>query len=58
MIRNKWTVGLRNKLTEMAWECDSCAAIEGAQMTRSEREKLQDMLKKTVAWIDKRIMVK
>ena len=39
-------------------ECDSCAAIDGAKMTRSEREELQKMLNKTIAWIDKRIQVK
>ena len=58
MIRNNWSVGLRNKLSEMMMECDSCAAIDGAKMTRSEREELQKMLNKTIAWIDKKIQVK
>lgn len=58
MIRNNWTVGLRNKLSEMRMECDSCAAIDGARMTRSEREELQKMLNKTIAWIDKKIQIK
>lgn len=55
MIRNKWTVGLRNKLSEMLMDCDSCSVIEGAWMTRSEREEFQKMLSKTIAWIDKKI---
>ena len=58
MIRNNWSVGLRNKLSEMMMECDSCAAIDGAKMTRSEREELQKILNKTIAWIDKKIQVK
>lgn len=58
MIRNNWSVGLRNKLSEMMMECDSCAAIDGAKMTRTEREELQKMLNKTIAWVDKRIQVK
>ena len=58
MIRTQWSVGLRNKLSEFAMECDSCAAIEGARMSRTEREELQKMLRKTVAWIDKKIPIK
>lgn len=55
MIREKWIVGVRNKLANLYGECDSCAAIEGACMTEAERDKLKDMLKKAVNWIDKRI---
>ena len=58
MIREKWIVGVRNKLSELAMECDSCAAIEGARMTPSEREALQTQLRDAVKWIDKRIAVK
>ena len=58
MVREKWIVGVRNKLVNLYAECDSCAAIEGAKMTPAEREKLKDMLKKAVDWIDKRIKVK
>ena len=29
MIRNKFTVGLRNKLSELVMSCDTSAAIEG-----------------------------
>lgn len=56
MIRDKWSVGLRNKLSSLAMECDSCAAIEGAKMTSREREELQKMLIKAVDWIDKKIL--
>lgn len=55
MIRHKWIVGVRNKLANLYGECDSCAAIEGACMTDAERDKLKDMLKKAIIWIDKRI---
>lgn len=55
MIREKWIVGVRNKLATLYGECDSCAAIDGACMTEAERDKLKDMLKKAVNWIDKRI---
>ena len=56
MIRHKWIVGMRNNLSDLWMECDSCAAIEGAKMTSSEREELKKMLKKTVDWIDKKIL--
>ena len=36
MIRHKWSVGLRNKLASLAGEADSCAAIEGAKLTKQE----------------------
>lgn len=58
MIRTQWSVGLRNKLSEMAMECDSCVAIERARMSRTEREELQKMLRKVVNWIDKKIPIK
>lgn len=54
MIRCKWSVGLRNRLSSLAMECDSATAIEVARMTRSEREELQNMLMKVVTWIDKK----
>lgn len=52
MIRHKWIVGLRNKVAELAMECDSAAAIEGAKMTSSEREELQKRLRNAVEYID------
>ena len=58
MKREKWIVGVRNKLAMLAMECDSSAAIEGARMTPSEREALQTQLRDAVEWIDKRIAVK
>lgn len=56
MIRNKWTVGLRNKLSEIMMECDSCAAIEGARMSIAERKTLQNKLQDCISWIDKKIL--
>lgn len=57
MIRTKWSVDLRNKLSSLAMECDSSAAIEGAKMSPKERDDLQKMLLKAVSWIDKKIKV-
>jgi hypothetical protein len=58
MIRHKWILKVRNTLAELAMECDSCAAIEGAKMNVCEREDLQKQLRDTVKWIDNRIKVK
>lgn len=58
MKRDGFTVGLRNKLSELAMQCDSCAAIEGARMTPNERKTIQDALRKVVNYIDERIKVK
>ncbi len=55
MIRYKWILKVRNTLANLAGECDSAAAIEGARMTPSEREALQQQLRDAVDWIDKRI---
>ena len=55
MIRHKWIVGLRNKLSSLAMECDSCAAIEGSKLTSSEREQIQKDLKKVIDYIDKKL---
>ena len=57
MIRHKWIVGLRNKLSSLAMECDSCAAIEGSKLTTSEREKIQGDLRKIINYIDNKIKV-
>jgi hypothetical protein len=57
MKRTKWSVGMRNKLSSLAMECDSCAAIEEAKMTDSERQTLQKMLRKAVEWIDSKIRI-
>lgn len=55
MIRHKWSVGLRNKLASLAGEVDSCATIEGARLTREEREEIKKALIKVVNYIDKKI---
>ena len=36
----------------LAAECDSCAAINGAEMTRREREELQRLICKAQDYID------
>lgn len=58
MKRTKWSVGLRNKLSSLAMECDSSAAIEDTKMSTPERETLQRMITKVVEWIDHRIKIK
>lgn len=58
MKRTKWSVGLRNKLSSLAMECDSSTAIEDAKMSTPERETLQRMITKVVEWIDHRIKIK
>ena len=55
MRRTKWIVGVRNKLSSLAMECDSYAAIEDTKMRDSERQTLQKMLSKAVDWIDSKI---
>ena len=55
MIRHKWIVELRNKLSSLAMECDSCAAIEDSKLTTSEREKIQGDLRKIINYIDKQL---
>lgn len=56
MIRHKWSVKVRNTLSDLWMECDSCAAIEGARMTPAERAELQKMLRKALDWVDKKIL--
>lgn len=55
MIRDKWIIGVRNKLSSLAMECDSCAAIEGSKLTSSERMSLQNDLRIIVYSIDKKL---
>ena len=55
MVREKWIIGVRNKLVNLYIECDSAAAIEGARMTEAERNKLKSLLKEAVLYIDKRL---
>lgn len=56
MIRNQWTVGLRNKLSEILMECDSYSVIKGAWMSQSERKIFQKKLEDCISWIDKKIL--
>lgn len=55
MVRNKWIINLRNNVAEFAMECDSCAAIKGVEMSRFEREELQERLKSAVKYIDDKL---
>ena len=52
MIRHKWILKVRNTLANLAGECDSAAAIEGARMSQSERKELQTRMRNAVSWID------
>ncbi len=52
MIRHKWIIGVRNQLAQMAMECDSAAAINGARMNPVERQAMQERLRDIVTWID------
>lgn len=58
MKRTEWSVGLRNKLSSLAMECDSVSAIEGAKITEAERTKIKFYLSSAVKYIDKKIAIK
>ena len=58
MKRDGFTVGLRNKLSELAMQCDSAAAVRGARMSESERQDIKLALRSIVNYIDERIKVK
>jgi len=55
MKRTKHSVYLRNKIADCAAFCDSCAIIEGASATYSERKELQGLLRKALEYIDKQL---
>ena len=55
MIRHKWIISFRNKLSSLAMECDSAAAIEGSKLSEYERYKLQKNLRDLVEYIDKQL---
>jgi len=55
MKRDKHTVGLRNTLSMMAMQMDSCAVMNS--MTPSERERIQNDLRRVVQFIDGKIGV-
>ena len=58
MIRHKWSVGLRNKLASLAGETGSCIGIEGAKLTKKERQELREALTKIIEYIDNKIFIK
>lgn len=55
MKREKFTVGLRNKLATLAMDMDCCAAVN--TMTEQEREYLQIKLRGLVQYIDNKIIL-
>ena len=55
MKRDKFSVGLRNRLSECWMDCDSAAFIDGSKATGYEREELKRLLRKAVEFIDSRI---
>ncbi len=58
MKRTKFTVGLRNKLSELAMSFDSAACISDGGLSPSEREDLQNRIRALVKEIDDKIFVK
>lgn len=56
MLRTKWTVGLRNKLSDLVKELNSYAIIAGAGMSEAERRVFKRKLKDTIGWIDDKIL--
>jgi hypothetical protein len=55
MIKHKWLISTRNKISSLWGEMDSCAAIEGAKMTEHERDYIKTRLKDVVNYIDDKI---
>lgn len=53
MQRNKFTVNLRNKLSDLAMSCNSCAAE--SSMTDSEAEYINKEIRNIVNYIDSKI---
>lgn len=58
MIRTKFSVDLRNRLSDLAMSCDSVAAIEQAKFSTIERNELQILIRKAVKYIDSKIFKK
>lgn len=46
MIRHKWSVGLRNKLSSLA---------KGARITNLERKELKELIYKVINYVDNKI---
>lgn len=55
MIRHRFILGVRNKLSDLAASCDSSAAIEGSRLSTKEREELQTLIRKAYQYIDKKL---
>lgn len=55
MIRHKWIVGVRNKVSSLSMECDSAASIEGSRLTALERRELKEKFRDIVNYIDKKV---
>lgn len=55
MIRDKWILKVRNKCSELAGECNSAAAINGSKLTDAEQDRLQELLRNVVDYIDNKI---
>lgn len=53
MLVTDWSISIRNKLSSIAAEFDSCAAIEGAYMSPEQREKCKKHLRAVVKFFDK-----
>lgn len=53
MLVTNWSINTRNKLSSIAAEFDSCAAIEGACMSPEQREKCKKHLLAVIKLFDK-----
>lgn len=58
MIREKWIIGVLNKLSSLAGECDSAAAIEHSKLTVEERKTLQNKIREACEYINTRLNTK
>lgn len=53
MLVTNWSINTRNKLSSIATEFDSCAAIEDACMSSEQREKCKKHLLAVIKLFDK-----
>jgi len=58
MIRNKYSVDIRNRIVSDRGYFDSMAAIEGARMTTEERDFIKSKLTEVISYIDNKILIK
>lgn len=54
MVRDKWSVALRNELAALAMKVE-CGAIYEATLRNGERKFISDSLREIVDYIDKEI---